>query len=73
MIWINKKRGTAGRVSQRAPQVSQGGLVTSLHYEQPLVAPQVLHFMQVPLRTKVKFPQSPHGSPSYPLIRASRT
>ena len=31
---------------------------------QPLVEPQVLHFMQVPLRTRVKFPQVPQASPS---------
>jgi hypothetical protein len=39
--------------------------------EQPLVEPQVLHFMQVPLRTKVKLPQDPQESPSKPLSRAS--
>ena len=36
-------------------------LQTQLH---PLVLPQVLHFMQVPLRTSVKFPHSLHESPS---------
>jgi len=30
----------------------------------PLVLPQVLHFMQVPLRTSVKFPHVPQASPS---------
>jgi hypothetical protein len=30
----------------------------------PLVAPQVSHFMQVPLRTMVKLPHSPQLSPS---------
>jgi hypothetical protein len=30
----------------------------------PLVEPQVLHFMQVPLRTSVKFPHEPQASPS---------
>lgn len=34
------------------------------HHEHPLVAPQVTHFMQVPFRTRVKFPQSPQESPS---------
>src|SRR5262245_34695847 len=38
---------------------------------QPVVEPQVLHFMQVPLRTRVKLPQEPHESPSKPFIRAS--
>ena len=31
---------------------------------QPEVAPQVLHFRQVPFRTSVKFPHSPQLSPS---------
>ena len=33
-------------------------------HEQPVVLPQVSHFMQVPLRTRVKFPHSPQASPS---------
>ena len=33
-------------------------------YEQPVVVPQVMHLRQVPLRTIVNWPQSPHGSPS---------
>lgn len=33
-------------------------------YEQPVVEPQVSHFMQVPLRTSVKFWHSPQASPS---------
>src|SRR5476649_1563748 len=41
------------------------------HYEQPDVEPQVLHFMQVPLRTRVKLPQAPQLSPSKPFSRAS--
>ena len=32
--------------------------------EHPLVEPQVVHFMHVPLRTKVKLPHSPQASPS---------
>ena len=39
-------------------------LFWSLAHEQPLVLPQVMHFMQVPLRTSVKLPQEPQGSPS---------
>src|SRR5258707_12460744 len=39
--------------------------------EQPLVEPQVLHFMQVPLRTSVKLPHAPQLSPSNPFSRAS--
>ncbi len=33
-------------------------------HEQPLVAPQVVHFRHVPLRTSVKLPQSLQESPS---------
>ncbi len=33
-------------------------------YEQPLVAPQVSHFRQVPLRTMVKLPHSVQDSPT---------
>ena len=36
----------------------------SMVYEQPVVEPQVSHFMQVPLRTSVKFWHSPQASPS---------
>ncbi len=32
--------------------------------EQPLVAPQLMHFRQEPLRTIVIAPQSPQASPS---------
>jgi hypothetical protein len=40
-------------------------------HEQPVVEPQVSHFRQVPLRTRVKLAQLGQGSPSYPLSRAS--
>ncbi len=43
----------------------------SARYEQPVVEPQVSHFKQVPLRTRVKLAQFGHGSPSYPLSRAN--
>jgi hypothetical protein len=33
-------------------------------HEQPVVVPQVMHLRQVPLRTMVNWPHSPHGSPS---------
>ncbi len=67
-----KERGAAAA----APRRSQGELrressgrilpVTRLAspHEQPLVAPQVVHFMHVPLRTSVKLPQSLQESPS---------
>ena len=60
----NKKRGDAEEGPRQSPRVSQGGSLYSFAHEHPLVAPQVLHFMHVPLRTRVKFPHSPHGSPS---------
>ena len=34
------------------------------YHEHPVVVPQVMHLRQVPLRTMVNWPQSPHGSPS---------
>jgi hypothetical protein len=36
----------------------------AIGYEHPVVDPQVSHFMQVPLRTRVKLPHSPQASPS---------
>jgi hypothetical protein len=41
-----------------------GGERLSGHHEQPVVLPQVMHFRQVPLRTRVKLPQSSQESPS---------
>ena len=38
--------------------------ISLLRHEHPLVAPQVTHFMHVPLRTRVKLPHSPQASPS---------
>src|SRR5262249_17002156 len=43
----------------------------ALPQEQPVVPPQVSHFRQVPLRTRVKLPHVPQASPSYPFARAS--
>jgi len=57
-------------VSHNAPagllrvKLSLQGEGCILSHEQPVVLPQVLHFMQVPLRTMVKEPQVGHGSPS---------
>lgn len=39
-------------------------IVVHGHYEHPVVLPHVSHFMQVPLRTSVKFMHSPQASPS---------
>jgi len=41
-----------------------------LVHEQLVVEPQVSHFMQVPLRTRVKLPHSSHISPSWSKARA---
>ena len=48
------------------PRTSRGPVKTqvSLIYEHPVVEPQVSHFMQVPLRTSVKFWHSAQASPS---------
>lgn len=43
---------------------SKGDAKDASYQEQPVVVPQVMHFRQVPLRTMVNCPQSPHGSPS---------
>jgi len=40
------------------------GMASIVAYEHPVVDPQVSHFMQVPLRTRVKLPHSLHISPS---------
>jgi hypothetical protein len=43
---------------------SPGITVDDGPHEHPVVDPHVSHFIQVPFRTKVKFPHSPHISPS---------
>ena len=43
------------------PQPAERKANRQLH---PSVWPQVMHFMQVPLRTMVKLPQLPQASPS---------
>ena len=48
----------------RASPLPRGPASARLSHEQPLVAPQVVHFMHVPLRTRVKLPHSPQASPS---------
>jgi hypothetical protein len=40
------------------------GQASRIRHEHPDVVPHVSHFMQVPLRASVKFPQSGHASPS---------
>jgi len=51
-----------GRPGHECPAVaSSGGLPAQL---QPELAPQVSHLQQAPLRTRVKWLQVGHGSPS---------
>ena len=59
-----RRQGLAdgGRGEQQAdPRQSKG---IREPYEHPLVEPQVVHFMHVPFRTRVKLPHSPQASPS---------
>ena len=46
------------------PKVTGSSMFEASGHEQPLVPPQVRHFRQVPLRTRVKFPHSLQASPS---------
>ena len=65
MMELEKGRGLPGAPRRKlggAPLTS-GRRLNALQL-QPLVPPQVTHFMQVPLRTRVKFPHSPQASPS---------
>ena len=70
LISIGRKKGCVGygngwqvrTVSH--PKFTREELSNLVSHEQPLVAPQVTHFMQVPLRTSVKLPHSPQASPS---------
>jgi hypothetical protein len=68
-IGIPKKRGPA--VGRRAAGLGGGRLLPWVGetlavepHEQPVVEPQVSHFRQVPLRTRVKLAQLGQGSPS---------
>ena len=55
-----KGRANETRAVVRLPFLSSGRRA----YEHPVVLPHVSHFMQVPLRTRVKLPHSPQASPS---------
>jgi dGTPase len=55
---------TVGHIHPRAVKILIRGSLYAAAHEHPVVAPHVSHFMQVPFRTKVKFPHSPHISPS---------
>ena len=52
------------KAGARRPRLVHRPVIPAEAYEQPEVAPQVSHFMQVPLRTMVKLPHSPQASPS---------
>ncbi len=63
---VSKGGGRAGRCTQGAIPTGSTYRATNgapTPYEQPLVAPQRSHFSQVPLRTRVKEPQSGQASP----------
>src|SRR3569833_2036385 len=66
---LHKTKGRRNRSGALRDSLPKSGKVAP--HEQPDVEPQVLHFMQVPLRTRVKLPQAPQLSPSKPLSRAS--
>src|ERR1043166_2880018 len=51
------------RVSVPAKSLTLSRQCPSRH-EHPVVDPHVSHFMQVPLRSRVKLPHSPQASPS---------
>jgi hypothetical protein len=59
-----RTRGWGQRTQKKAPTGAFSVSQVIFAYEQPEVEPQVAHFMQVPLRTSVKFPHSPQASPS---------
>ena len=65
---VGDNAGLRGRGHSVFAPVSLGLMVPRLRapprHEHPVVLPQVLHFMQVPLRTSVKLPHSPQASPS---------
>ena len=56
--WVPKGRLVAAQL------LSESRQLWTTYYEHPVVEPHVSHFMQVPFLTKVKFPHSPHASPS---------
>jgi hypothetical protein len=59
-----RKRPPGRRLGRRkVTALSRLAPLASPH-EQPVVEPQVSHFKQVPLRTRVKLAQFGHGSPS---------
>ena len=60
---VTKKR-PCGRFFKFVDGRVKPGHDALMDHEHPVVLPHVSHFMQVPLRTSVKLPHSPHGSPS---------
>jgi hypothetical protein len=57
-----KRRKKAGRKIPFPPRPFEE--ISAADQLQPVVEPQVSHFMQVPLRTSVKLPQPGQASPS---------
>src|SRR5262245_55743480 len=64
-------RAAENRFGKPLPFMKKAALRAALHEAfgvgcqlHPVVLPQVSHFKHVPLRTRVKFPHSPHASPS---------
>ena len=60
--WDRAEVEVTGTIGERVERVDVN--TSAGHTTVRVVLPQVSHFMQVPLRTSVKFPHSPHISPS---------
>jgi hypothetical protein len=64
MAGPEKAEGAGARATHPFPPIARCSCVVVDPQLHPLVPPQVSHFMQVPLRSRVKFPHWPHASPS---------
>jgi hypothetical protein len=64
VFWAMRPHSWLERPLTRRSSSSITVLRMHVPHEHPVVDPHVSHFMQVPFRTKVKFPHSPHISPS---------
>jgi hypothetical protein len=56
--------GQVRRLQHLQAEIGLADLAVQLDQLHPVVLPHVSHFMQVPLRTRVKLPHSPQASPS---------
>jgi hypothetical protein len=61
---VLSRAGAIATPSEKPTWVKPGHNDHRLDHEHPVVLPHVSHFMQVPLRTRVKLPHSEHISPS---------